>query len=182
MNSLASPSSASSFDRHAVTATSFRDAMARLGSAVHIVTTDGAYGWAGFAASAVCSVTDGPPTLLVCIRRDSSAYGAVTGNGVLCVNTLEAGQEPLSQLFGGKTPMSERRKAAEWTRLSTAAPVLVNARISFDCHITQRTSVGTHDVLFCTVADIAHGTQSQGGLYYAERRYWHFADAPNLIS
>lgn len=166
----------------AVTAQGFRDAMARLGSAVHIVTTDGPCGWAGFAASAVCSVTDGPPTLLVCIRRDSSAYAAVTGNGVLCVNTLEAGQEPLSQLFGGKTPMNERREAAEWACLATGAPALVNARITFDCRITQCTRIGTHDVLFCTVADIAHGTQSQGGLYYAERRYWRFAGTPSLLS
>lgn len=39
----------------------FRDAMARLGSAVNIITTDGPAGRAGFTASAVCSVTDTPP-------------------------------------------------------------------------------------------------------------------------
>lgn len=38
----------------------FRDAMARLGSAVNIITTDGPAGRAGFTASAVCSVTDAP--------------------------------------------------------------------------------------------------------------------------
>jgi len=47
----------------------FRDAMARLGAAVNIVTTDGTAGRAGFTASAVCSVTDDPPTLLVCLNR-----------------------------------------------------------------------------------------------------------------
>jgi Conserved protein/domain typically associated with flavoprotein oxygenases, DIM6/NTAB family len=41
----------------------FRNAMARLGSAVNIITTDGPAGRAGFTASAVCSVTDTPPTL-----------------------------------------------------------------------------------------------------------------------
>jgi flavin reductase len=45
----------------------YRDAMACLGAAVSIVTTDGAAGRAGFSASAVCSVTDDPPTLLVCL-------------------------------------------------------------------------------------------------------------------
>jgi hypothetical protein len=43
----------------------YREAMARLGVAVSIVTTDGPAGRAGFTASAVCSVTDEPPTLLV---------------------------------------------------------------------------------------------------------------------
>lgn len=39
----------------------FRNAMARLGAAVNIITTDGPAGRAGFTASAVCSVTDTPP-------------------------------------------------------------------------------------------------------------------------
>ena len=43
----------------------FRDGMARLAGAVNVITTDGAAGPAGFTASAVCSVTDQPPTLLV---------------------------------------------------------------------------------------------------------------------
>ncbi len=47
---------------------SFRDAMAHVGAAVNIITTDGPAGRAGFTASAVCSVTDTPPTLLVCLE------------------------------------------------------------------------------------------------------------------
>jgi hypothetical protein len=54
----------------------FRDAMARLGAAVNIVTTDGTAGRAGFTASAVCSVTDDPPTLLVCLNRSSRGSAA----------------------------------------------------------------------------------------------------------
>lgn len=38
----------------------FRDAMACVGAAVNIITTDGPAGQAGFTASAVCSVTDSP--------------------------------------------------------------------------------------------------------------------------
>src|ERR1700738_4092818 len=92
----------------------YRDAMARLGAAVSIVTTDGPAGRAGFTASAVCSVTDDPPTLLVCMNRASSAYLSVTGNNVVCVNVLSAQQEPLSRLFGGKVPAAERFAAAVW--------------------------------------------------------------------
>ncbi|MHC2155955.1 flavin reductase (DIM6/NTAB) family NADH-FMN oxidoreductase RutF [Bradyrhizobium diazoefficiens] len=82
----------------------YRDAMACLGAAVNIVTTDGSAGRAGFTASAICSVTDDPPTLLVCINRGSSAYSSVTRNEVVCVNVLSARHEPLSRLFGGKVP------------------------------------------------------------------------------
>ena len=63
-------------------------------------------------SSAVCSVTDSPPTLLVCLNRGASVWPTFSENRTLCVNTLSAGQEPLSNLFGGKTPMAERFAAA----------------------------------------------------------------------
>ncbi len=50
----------------------FRDAMASLGAAVNIVTTDGTEGRCGITATAVCSVTDTPPTLMVCVNRNSA--------------------------------------------------------------------------------------------------------------
>ena len=49
----------------------FRDGMALLAGAVNVITTDGPHGRAGFTATAVCSVTDQPPTLLVCMNRGS---------------------------------------------------------------------------------------------------------------
>ncbi len=87
---------------------SFRDAMAHVGAAVNIITTDGPAGRAGFTASAVCSVTDTPPTLLVCLNRSASVWPVFSEHHTLCVNTLAAGQEALSTLFGGKTAMDER--------------------------------------------------------------------------
>lgn len=76
----------------------FRDAMSCMGAAVNIITTDGPAGRAGFTASAVCSVTDTPPTLLVCLNRGASVWPVFNENRTLCVNTLSAGQEPL-QIF-----------------------------------------------------------------------------------
>ncbi len=56
----------------------FRQAMAHLGAAVNVITTAGPHGRCGITASAVCSVTDTPPTLLVCLNRSSAmhAYSA----------------------------------------------------------------------------------------------------------
>lgn len=101
----------------------FRDAMACVGAAVNIITTDGPAGMAGFTASAVCSVTDTPPTLLVCLNRGASVWPIFSENRTLCVNTLSAGQEPLSNLFGGKTPTEDRFAAARWQTGRRAARV-----------------------------------------------------------
>ena len=148
----------------------FRDAMARLGSAVNIITTDGPAGRAGFTASAVCSVTDTPPTLLVCLNRSAPVYSVFQQNQTLCVNTLCAEHESLSNLFGGKTPMEMRFSAARWSTLVTGCPVLSGAVASFDCHITQVISVGTHDILFCQAAAVIHH-DDQHGLAYFDRCY-----------
>ncbi len=152
-------------------AIAFRGAMSRLGAAVNLVTTNGPGGFGGFAATAVCSVTDSPPTLLVCIQRASSAYAAVAANRVLCVNTLDLAHQGLAALFGGKTPTLEREAAAEWQCLATGAPVLPDARVAFDCRIASQWTVGTHDVLVCEVQAIAVAESRGAGLLYIDRMY-----------
>lgn len=144
----------------------FLNAMARLGAAVNIITTDGPGGRAGFTASAVCSVTDSPPTLLVCLNRSASVWPAFMQNQVLCVNTLAAEHEALSNLFGGKTPMAERFIAADWATLATGAPILNGAAVSFDCRISQTVSVGTHDILFCEAQALVCNQQGSGLIYF----------------
>ncbi|HCV73902.1 MAG TPA: pyrimidine utilization flavin reductase protein F [Agrobacterium sp.] len=148
----------------------YRKAMARLGAAVNIVTTDGAAGRAGFAATAVCSVSDNPPTLLVCLNRGSSAYNVVKGNGVICVNTLASKHEVLSTLFGGKTPAEERFAAGSWGVLETGSPVLEDALVSFDCRIREAHDGGTHDILICDVVDMKIN-EGDEALMYFNRRY-----------
>ncbi|MGO4839644.1 flavin reductase, partial [Rhizobiaceae sp. 2RAB30] len=125
-----------------MTSLPFRDGMARLSAAVSIVCTDGPAGRAGFSASAVCSVTEAPPTLLVCLNRKASVYAAFKENRVLCVNTLAADQQELSVVFGGATPTEERFAKAEWRTGATGSPILVGASVSFDCHVVEMVSKG----------------------------------------
>jgi flavin reductase len=150
----------------------YRNAMARLGAAVNVITTDGPGGRRGFTASSVCSVTDDPPTLLLCLNRGSDSNAALKINGVLCVNTLAAAQQHLSPIFAGMTEhdTAGRFAAANWTRLATGAPVLENAVVSFDCRIVQVTEIGTHSVFFCEVEAIQNGP-ADAGLIYFERGY-----------
>lgn len=150
----------------------FRNAMACLGAAVNIITTDGPAGRAGFSASAVCSVTDTPPTLLVCLNRSASVWPIFRDNGYLCVNTLAAGHEDLSTLFGGKTPMAERFAAADWHTLASGSPLLDGALVSFDCKVAQVVSVGTHDILFCEVQALVRNDETHG-LAWFDRGYHH---------
>lgn len=153
-------------DRHL-----YREAMARVGAAVHVIATDGPAGRHGFTASAVCSVTDDPPTVLVCQNRASNSNLAFKANGVLCVNTLAAAQEGLSPVFAGMTDcdMDGRFAAGAWTTLLTGAPVLQDALAAFDCRIAQVLEVGTHSVLFCEVLALAVNERHDGLIYFGRR-------------
>ncbi|HTC12251.1 MAG TPA: flavin reductase [Acetobacteraceae bacterium] len=149
----------------------YRDAMARFGAAVNVITTDGPGGRAGFTASAVCSVTDAPPMLLVCANRANDSYPAFKANMTLCVNTLTPEQEAHSPLFAGMTEhtMEGRFAAGTWHALATGAPVLDGAAVAFDCRIDRIVEVGTHDVFFCLVEGVELGEVQANLIYYARR-------------
>lgn len=149
----------------------YRNAMARLAGAVSIITTDGAAGRFGFTASAVCSVTDSPPTLLVCMNRQSRQHEAFKTNAVLCVNVLASAQQALSGIFANKDlSMPQRFDQAAWQSAFSGSPVLVNALANFDCRISHIHQVGTHSVLFCEVLHIANDAE-RDGLIYFDRGY-----------
>lgn len=150
----------------------FRDAMARLGAAVHVVTTAGPAGSTGFTATAVCSVSDQPPTLLVCLNRKSRGNVVLRENGVFCVNTLGADDEALADVFAGRTGESseERFKVGEWISLTTGAPVLRPAVVAFDCRTLEVRPVATHNIYFAAVEAIHLGPKSEA-LVYHERAY-----------
>jgi flavin reductase len=156
----------------------FRAAMARLGAAVSIITTDGPAGRHGLTVSSVCSVTDTPPTLLVCINRTSRAYEIVKANRVLCVNILTGRHEALSGRFAKQGAALEDRFAdeTEWGTLQTGAPALRDALVSVDCEVDAISEVGTHAIFFGRVAAISLGSEAEGLVYF--NRAYHRLTCP----
>jgi flavin reductase len=153
----------------------FREAMALLPGAVTVITTDGPQGAAGFTASAVCSVTDSPPTLLVCMNRSSFAHRFFAGNQVLCVNVLQGDQQELSALVSNRqVPMAERFARCPHSRLASGAPALDRALVNCDGRIVATHAVGTHDIFIVELAQVRVGDgagQPPAGLAYFNRRY-----------
>ena len=150
----------------------FREAMSRLGAAVHVITTDGPSGKTGFTATAVCSVSDAPPTLLVCLNRGATSMPILRGNGVFCVNTLRAGDEIVADTFAGRTKVAReaRFETGEWNPLATGSPVLMSAVIACDCRVIEIKSVASHDIYFGMVEAIHQGAPGPA-LVYHDRLY-----------
>ena len=135
----------------------FRDALARLGSAVNIVTTNGDAGLYGITMSAVSSVTDDPPTILACINRDSAANETVKLNQVFCVNMLAGRHQEIAGIFASKKIAVSKRfsTTGPWTALETGSPVLSDASVSLDCRVSNTIEVGSHTVFFGEVVALA---------------------------
>jgi len=150
----------------------FREAMAHLGAAVSIITTDGPGGCCGFTASAVCSLTDDPATVIVCMSRSSRQNAAFKENGVACINTLTAKQRDLSDIFAGRRNLSmqERFASATWSTLVTGAAVLDEALMSLDCQIAQSSDFGTHSLFVCRVIALTP-TRNDSALIYFGRAF-----------
>ncbi|WP_426191384.1 flavin reductase [Massilia sp. DWR3-1-1] len=149
----------------------FREGMSRLVGAVTVITTDGPAGAGGFTASAVCSVTDDPPMLVVCMNRNSRQHQVFSENGVLCVNVLTAEQELLSKVFASAATVPERFQLGQWSVLDTGAPALQRALVNFDTRIAQTIEAGTHSIFLCNIVTVRMDAQANLGLAYFGRQY-----------
>lgn len=146
----------------------YRDAMAQFAGAVHVVTTDGAAGRRGTTVIAACSVSDAPPTVLVCLSRETKRNEVFAQNGVFALNTLTVRQQPLADAFSGLTGLTQEERFAlgQWDRISTAAPTLRGALAVFDCQIIQTLDLATHRVHFGRVTGLRLGDNLQPLLYH----------------
>jgi flavin reductase (DIM6/NTAB) family NADH-FMN oxidoreductase RutF len=150
----------------------FREAMSRLGAAVHVVTTAGPAGKSGFTATAVCSVSDKPATILVCLNRRSQNASIIRTNGVFCVNTLPADEENVADCFAGRTGkfMEQRFDTGQWSLLNTGSPVLDTAVVACDCRVHEIKAMASHDVIFGAVETVRLGPGGPA-LVYHDRAY-----------
>lgn len=149
----------------------FREAMSRLAAGVNVVTTDGPAGRAGFTATAVCSLSMDPPSLLVCMNRASEQNGVFRTNRSLCVNILSENHQERAAEFAGKTALKgqERFSTASWDRLVTGAPALRGALCCIDAEVCDIIEFGSHDIFICQARSVRIDHEDEVGVVYFQR-------------
>jgi flavin reductase len=157
----------------AVSKVEFRNAMARVCAPVNVITTNGPAGRGGFTATAMCSVTDEPPTLLVCMNNRSAQTSLFVENCRFCVNVLTQEHKDLAGSFAGQqTDMDARYATASWIDLRSGNQALADAIVSFDCRLVEARLVGTHNIFIGEVVDI-RSRKDGHALIYFDRNYVH---------
>ncbi len=153
-----------------VEAVQFKLGMRSLAHAVNIITAAQAGHRYGLTATAVCSATAEPPTILTCLNKASATHGAVAKSRSFCVNLLRAEDSDLSNLFSGAQSGEGRFKSREWAKMATGSPVLLDALVSFDCRVIKKLAHGSHTLFLGQVVQVVCGKKGKP-LLYAEGQY-----------
>ena len=112
--------------------------MRHLAAHVCLITTVGSNGTrSGLTATAVCSVSPDPPTLLCCVNRQIAPFAAIRESGVFAVNVLGVEDRELAERFAGVIQGEARFETGVWTTQITGAPLLESALATFDCRLTR---------------------------------------------
>ena len=157
-------------DAKPVDAEQFKVGMRTLAGAVNIITSLQAGHRYGMTATAVCSATADPPTVLACINKLATTHGAVVKSKAFCVNVLRAEDWELSTSFSGAQSGESRFKSRDWTRLATGSPVLIDSLVSFDCRVVKSVVHGTHTIFLGLVEQVLLGKKGKP-LLYSEGQY-----------
>ena len=104
----------------------------------------------GLTASAVCPLTDLPPTVLVCVNQAASAHDLIIESGYFSINVLAADQSEIARVFSGMAGLrGERRfETADWSTGISGAPILASAVCRLECRLSEYRAASSHTVFF----------------------------------
>jgi len=147
----------------------FRKAMRTLASAVSIVSTAYDNRRFGMTATAVCSLSMQPPTLLVCVNQSTSLHHPLLSAGRFCINILHADQDELARTFGRKG-IEDRFACGNWKVDDRGVPFVADAQASVFCTVDESYGHRTHSIVVgavyrAAVRDSVHPLLYQDGRY-----------------
>ena len=163
--------------------TAFRAAMRQLASGVSLVTIGEGEARIGMTATAVCSYSAEPPSLLVCLNRGASIFAALKPGARFSINVLSAGQGELADVFAGRTGLkgAERFREARWEKTPAGAPALYGAAAVLDGEVEELIERHTQASVIARVAGAAAGAES-GALVYWRGGYDQVGWSPDQIA
>ena len=119
---------------------------------VTIVTTAHGAERAGMTVSSFTSVSLNPPTVLVCLNKETYAHDLVMRSDVYAVSMLALGQQELSNRFAGLDPtVTDRFAGLEIVIAETGSPLLPGAIAWLDCVVRSKHDTSTHTIFIAEV-------------------------------
>lgn len=133
----------------------FIAAMRQVAATVTVVTTDGPAGKAGATVSAFTSLSADPPSVLVCLKADSTIARAVEANGTFAVNILPEDAVEVARRFAGIFDKERPDRFEGMDVLNTEFGPLLPRATAFTCSLTHRHVHGSHAICIGNVVGIS---------------------------
>lgn len=152
----------------------FKQGMRALAGTVAVLAAeDSDHGCCGLTATAVCSFSAEPPSLLVCINQKSSMAKVIRDGSLFSINLPAHDQEHVARAFGGMTTAkgAARFMAGSWVRGDSGAPVLVGARAVFECSAGEIVSKASHLIVIGLVHAVTLDRENRDPLVYVDGRF-----------
>ena len=146
----------------------FKAAMRNLAAGVSIITTGKGEQRRGLTATAVCSLSADPPSIMICVNRSSETSSVIKNAGFFAVNFLAFEQLDLALRFAGSDGHSGEDKFGKgtWTELSTGAPILARCLCAVDCELINRIEHGSHSIYIGRIVDTFRRVEGEPLLYF----------------
>ena len=145
----------------------FKSVMRRFAAGVNVITTVDGDTVNGMTATAVCSVTADPPSVLIIVNRSNRSHPLISRSGVFAINVLSSEQEDIATHFASKSddPFSSvAHRIGE-----TGCPLIREADAYLECKVVKETDFGTHTIFIGQI--VACGADSKRPLVYHEGRF-----------
>jgi flavin reductase (DIM6/NTAB) family NADH-FMN oxidoreductase RutF len=153
------------------TSEAFRAGMRQLASGVSLITGGTSAAPVGLIATAVCSVSVEPPTLLASINHSASAFAAIDATGRFAVNVLGVDHRDVVEQFGRPERRGERFQSGEWVSRPDGPLLLGDAIAVFDCKVVERLRYSTHTIFLARPLEVSIG--DGGPLIHFNRQFYN---------
>lgn len=144
-----------------------RDAMARFGTGITVLTTGGATTH-GMTANAFSSVSLEPPMVLCCVARTAEMHEAIVSSRSFAVNVLGGRQERIARHFADRRRprgVAQFEGIDWWPGKHTGAPLFAGSLAWLECRLVEVHDGGDHSIFLGEVLEAEWSAESEALLF-----------------
>ncbi len=142
--------------------------MRQLPGGVSVITVGRGEERSGLTVTSVSSLSLDPPTLIVCINKQSSSWPLLQRHKAFGVNVLRAGQQVVAERFAGRGGLKGAARFGDepWITLATGVPLLADALAVIDCGLEETIDRHSHAIVIGRVEAAQVAPDSEALVYW----------------
>ena len=122
--------------------------------------------------SSITSLTDRPPSLLVCLHESSNTHGVLQRVEYFSVNLLALDQREISECCAVPADVVQSFEVGRWRdQPDTQTPFLEDSLAVFFCRISKRIAYGAHTIVIGDIKAVQIAEQQREPLIFCRGDY-----------